>query len=140
MKHAAHFVSALVSLALLFGCGGGTSVEHHVPDHAHGTVEMASDSARWSANPETTEGIRGMQALVGGYPANGLTEHLLRDSLDARMALIFERCTMKGEAHEALHHYLLPLQGLIHRLPEGSSSPQVDSLRRHLRHYDEVFY
>lgn len=72
MKQESHLVSALVSLALLSGCGGGTSVEHHDPDHAYGTVEMAADSTRWPANPETTEGIRGMQALVGGFPANGL--------------------------------------------------------------------
>lgn len=140
MKHAVHLVYALIPLVLLFGCGGGTSVEHHDPDHAHGTVEMAADSTRWPANPETTEGIRGMQALVEGYPANGVSSVTLRDSLDARMAMIFERCTMKGEAHEALHHYLVPLQELIHRIPDEASGAQLDSLQQHLRHYDEVFY
>ena len=140
MKHEGHLACALVFLVLLFGCGGGTSEEHHAPDHAHGAVEMAVDSTRWQANLETTEGIRGMRALVEGYPANGMSSGPLRDSLDARMALIFERCTMKGEAHEALHHYLLPLQGLIHRIPEGASSAQLDSLRHHLAHFDEVFY
>jgi hypothetical protein len=101
---------------------------------------MAADSTRWPANPETTEGIRGMQALVEGYPANGVSSVTLRDSLDARMAMIFERCTMKGEAHEALHHYLVPLQELIHRIPDEASGAQLDSLQQHLRHYDEVFY
>lgn len=47
---------------------------------------------------------------------------------------------MKGEAHEALHHYLLPLQELIKRIPDRASGTQLDSLDQHLRQYDEVFY
>lgn len=129
---------------LLIGCGGGTAHEHehhHTAMHEHaGTAAATTDSARWQANSGTTEGIRGMLALVDGYPANGLTSGVLHDSLDARLGMIFARCTMKGEAHEALHHYLLPIQDLIVRLPERSSPAQLDSLREHLRHYDEVFY
>lgn len=109
--------------------------------HEHAaTAAVNADSARWQANAETTEGIRGMRALVDGYPANRLTSGVLHDSLDARLGLIFARCTMKGEAHEALHHYLLPIQDLIGRLPERSSPDQLDSLREQLRHYDDVFY
>ncbi len=141
MKHPIHFVIATVSTVLVLGCGPGTSEEHRADHHAHGVGTTAHpDSARWQANGETTDGIHGMQVLADGYPANGLTSGLLRDSLDARMSMIFERCTMKGEAHDALHHYLLPLQDLIDHIPEEKSAAQLDSLRQHLHHYDEVFY
>ena len=139
MKHSIHLLGFLASVAMLFGCG--TSEEQHAAGHAHdGASAAVADSGRWQANAETLDGIHGMQALVAGYPANGLTATLLRDSLDARISVIFQRCTMKGEAHEALHRYLIPLQGLIRRIPEGSSGSQLDSLQQHLRHYDEVFY
>ena len=104
------------------------------------TSAASADSARWKANPETTEGIRGMSALVEGHPGNGLSASQLRDSLDGRMALIFERCTMTGEAHEALHRFLLPMMGMIKRIPEDGAGAELDSLRDHLRRYDEVFY
>lgn len=138
MKHTIPLLSALTSIAILFGCG--TSEEQHAADHTHGVAPTHTNGGRWPANPETTEGIHGMQALAEGYPGNGLSSRLLRDSLDARMSMIFERCTMKGEAHGALHQYLLPLQDLIGRIQEEKSGAQLDSLRQHLRQYGELFY
>ncbi|MBL8011879.1 MAG: hypothetical protein JNJ64_14840 [Flavobacteriales bacterium] len=129
----------MIASALLSSCAGGTVHEHPQKGPAHAGTPAAVDSVRWQANPETTEGIRGMQALVDGLPGNGLGGAQLRDSLNARMAMIFDRCTMDGEAHEALHAYLLPLMGMIKRLPDEPSSAHVDSLRTHLRHYGEVF-
>lgn len=134
------FGSMLIGSVLLLGCGGDTMPGHRHDDPAQGSGTAAVDSARWQANPETTEGVHGMQALVDGYPGNGLNGPLLRDSLNARMAMIFERCTMDGEAHEALHTYLLPLMGMIKRLPDTPNDAHVDSLRTHLHHFGEVFY
>ncbi|MCB0783366.1 MAG: hypothetical protein KDB87_10680, partial [Flavobacteriales bacterium] len=46
-------------------------------------IEATRDAqGRWPANAATTEGVRGMQALVVGYPDNGLTGGLLKDSLE----------------------------------------------------------
>ncbi|MBK6628225.1 MAG: hypothetical protein IPJ87_07320 [Flavobacteriales bacterium] len=132
--------NALIATVLLFGCGDGKVLEHQHDGTAHDSSTAAVDSLRWQANPETTEGIRSMQALVEGLSRNGLSGIQLRDSLDARLAMIFERCTMDGEAHEALHAYLLPLMGMIKRLPDTPSEAHVDSLRTHLHHYGEVFY
>ena len=141
MKNPGLLLGALSSLALLFGCGGTAPDEHGAADHEHHDKAVEHmNSERWQANPETTDGIQGMQALADGYPANGLTSGQLRDSLSTRMALIFDRCTMKGDAHDALHRYLSPLQGSIARIHEGSSKASLDSLRQHLRHYDKVFY
>lgn len=129
----------LITAVLLTGCGGsGTGGRQH-RDAVHDSTVAVAGNDRWRANPETFEGIRGMQALADGFPANGLSGPQLRDSLDARMAMIFERCTMDGEAHEALHRYLLPMLGMIKRLPDAPSDAHVDSLRQHLRHFDEVF-
>jgi hypothetical protein len=81
-----------------------------------------------------------MRELLEGYPGNALNGTQLRDSLGAQMEMIFERCTMKGEAHEALHQYLQPLQGMIGRIPDAPGAVQLDSLERHFGLYDEVFY
>jgi hypothetical protein len=97
------------------------------------------ESVRWQANEATIQGVRGMQGLTAGYPGNGLAGGLLRDSLQERMALIFEQCTMEGEAHEALHEYLLPLIGIFRELPDDPKRSQLDSITAHLSRFDEQF-
>lgn len=139
MKNDFRLLAALTSATVLLSCGSSSEqrAEDHVLDGASTQVE---DSVRWQANPETIEGIRGMQALVAGYPSNGLASGVLRDSLEARMALIFERCTMEGEAHEALHTYLLPLISALRTLPDEPTSVELDSIAGHLGRFDEQFH
>ncbi|HOP44426.1 MAG TPA: hypothetical protein PLA11_12985 [Flavobacteriales bacterium] len=105
------------------------------------SIEATRDAqGRWPANAATTEGVHGMQALVAGYPDNGLTGGLLKDSLEERMGTIFVRCTMEGEAHEDLHDYLLPLMGMYRELPADPDSAQLAAIRLHLAAYDERFH
>ncbi|MCB0808847.1 MAG: hypothetical protein KDB96_06165 [Flavobacteriales bacterium] len=104
-------------------------------------IEATRDAqGRWPANAATTEGLRGMQALVEGYPDNGLTGGLLKDSLEERMGTIFVRCTMEGEAHEDLHDYLLPLIGMYRELPADPDSSQLAAIREHLEAYGGLFH
>lgn len=55
------------------------------------------------------------------------------------MGLIFERCTMEGEAHMALHDYLLPLITQFKELQEHPTPAQLDSLTSYLRTFDQKF-
>jgi len=136
--------SALISLIVaLSAC--------HSPPSADSTeteTRLAVDTSssisrdgpgRWKANPETIEGIRGMRALVAARPGSGLEGGLLRDSLEARMGAIFEGCTMEGEAHLALHDYLVPLMKLLRDLPDSPEPSQLDSISAHLSLFDERF-
>ena len=115
------------------------------PDAAERTTSPTKEATRdaqgrWPANAATTEGVRGMQALVEGYPDNGLTGGLLKDSLEERMGTIFVRCTMEGEAHEDLHDYLLPLMGMYRDLPEEPDSAQLAAIREHLAAFGDRFH
>lgn len=103
------------------------------------SLQSRDELGRWKANPETMVGIRGMRALISAYPGSGLDGSLLRDSLDARMGAILERCTMEGEAHHALHDYLVPLMKLLHQLPDSPEPSQLDSISVHLALFDERF-
>lgn len=127
--------------AWLLAMACGTAVPEASERTARPTTVLARDAqGRWPANTATTEGVRGMQALVEGYPDNGLTGGLLKDSLEERMGTIFVRCTMEGEAHEDLHDYLLPLMGMYRDLPEEPDSAQLAAIRAHLAAYDERFH
>ena len=40
----------------------------------------------------------------------------LKDSLKSDFSMIFQKCTMKGEAHNQLHNYLKPMIGFFEGL------------------------
>lgn len=41
---------------------------------------------------------------------------ILADSLTAEFQMIFQNCSMEGEAHDQLHNYLLPILGKFNKL------------------------
>lgn len=125
---------------LLHACGTPT------PDATDGgpdavTVPPAPPAVdtRWEVNDATREGVQAMRHLVEGYPANGLRQGALKDTLEAHLTLIFERCTMDGEGHERLHEFLLPLYHQFRELPPEPAAGQVAAIREHLEGFGQVF-
>ncbi|MBL8922928.1 MAG: hypothetical protein JNJ54_29030 [Myxococcaceae bacterium] len=122
-----HRVLGLMTVALV-----AVGAAHLVLSLPHQTLEGAAHAhhadgpttaprgQRWEANRETVEGVRTMQALVTKAQADRLTT--LEAASELRMAWsgIFERCTMTGPAHEALHGFLVPLGGLLGELENAS--------------------
>lgn len=80
-----------------------------------------------------------MRRLITAYDAASAPAGALRDSLEDRMGLIFERCTMEGEAHLALHDYLLPFIAQFKELEDHPTPAQLDSLANYLRTFDQKF-
>lgn len=97
------------------------------------------DGPPWEVNAATREGVQAMRRLVEGYPANALRNGALKDSLETQLTLIFERCTMQGEAHERLHDFLLPLYQLYRELPPDPGPEQVAAIRTHLEGFGKEF-
>lgn len=92
---------------------------------------------RWKANPETTTGIANMVDILGAYdPASG-DPGALKAAMEEEFGLIFERCTMEGEAHNQLHNYLLPIH---HQLRDfAATEEQRTALGEHLAAYGNYF-
>ena len=113
------------------------------PDSTHAKATDAlppvtlNNGQRWKANPETTSGIATMVAILAAYdPATG-DPTVLKDALEAEFGLIFERCTMEGEAHNQLHNYLLPIH---HQLRDfAATEAQRTALGAHLATYGNYF-
>jgi hypothetical protein len=136
-------------LAFLFACRNQaeqtsdhaqTPVTHE--DHAAGV--SLNNGEKWQANPETIEGIRNMISFVDAVPASPTMDDCqsLKSNLENEFKMIFEKCTMTGEAHDQLHNYLLPLKDRIANLndKEGSScTTAVESVKQHLGEFGNYF-
>jgi hypothetical protein len=138
-----NFIIFFIMLALsAMGCGGGT--------HQHetmGEVKISlNNGERWQANIETTQGIKRMQEILAPHvekvPADANMCKSLGESLQAELDGIIKQCTMTGDAHEQLHHFLTPLFSSVNQLKEGRSAdcPEtIRSLKAHLDSYEKYF-
>lgn len=113
----------------------------HTEEHSHPTP--AAHASRWKANPETTEGVHTMQAIVARAKANALTKAEASSELRMAYQEIFTRCTMTGEAHEALHGFLMPTGALLDELDAANTSEQsaavLSRLEAKLATYAQTF-
>lgn len=158
MNH--RFTLVAVALALFtFGCSEQADRDDHSDAAAHGTVgqdhsdhpdgsELSADAEvpavkldngeRWVANPETTSGIANMVAVIEKQAAAPADANVVKAELEDEFALIFERCTMTGEAHDQLHNYLIPIHQRLSGF-DASDAAQLAEMKSYLATYGNYF-
>ncbi|MBE2251656.1 MAG: DUF4149 domain-containing protein [Myxococcus sp.] len=147
-----HRLVVVFVVLMLVGLGPHVAalVTQPTPAPAHDHAAEATPAARplppaaprWKANPETSEGVHAMAALVREALATARPADETATKLDEALQRIFQQCTMTGEAHEALHTFLVPLVGLIPELRASQGEATTATLRKleaQLARYDERF-
>lgn len=103
-----------------------------------------NNGERWMANAETTEGVNNMILLMDSFSD---TESVaayaeLSKELKNEFQLIFEKCTMTGESHNQLHHFLVPIKGWMKQMNStelDSCKKSYSALKSHLKEYQKFF-
>ncbi|MDG1314054.1 MAG: hypothetical protein P8P29_00840, partial [Flavobacteriaceae bacterium] len=98
----------------------------------------------WLANPETTEGIQKMKKRMSLFNNSENLEAyvILKAGLEEDFTELFEKCTMKGEAHNQLHNYLFPFLDLFDGLETSDlvvCKKSFSELNIHLNEYSNYF-
>ena len=110
--------------------------ENHDPT----TAVQLVNGGKWMANVETTQGIQSMTQMVEGAQADPTSlAKPLKESLLLEFTDILNKCTMKGESHEQLHNYLLPLKADIEKLSASPSAEELESIKSYLTTYYNYF-
>lgn len=101
---------------------------------------------KWKANVETTQGIKEMaKSVTEAMRAETKDEQLFRTlggKLQKDFNTIFEKCNMKGEAHDQLHNYLLPMVDMVKTFEKEdveSCNKTLTEIRGHLGSYFSYF-
>jgi hypothetical protein len=137
-------VILLVSVAILFmSCN---SNKKEVIDTSSIKIEGVSldNTKLWQANLETTEGIKKMQSIMHSFSEeDDVTAYAsLKDELEVEFTNIFQKCTMKGEAHNQLHNYLKPMIGIFEGLESSdlkTCKTNFKTMENHLAGYTNYF-
>jgi hypothetical protein len=120
-----------------------TTIEETVHTSENDTVELDNGNL-WEANNDTTIGINKMINRLSSFTEteNVAAYLILKEGLETDFTELFQKCTMKGEAHNQLHSYLLPMIDLF----EGLESSEIttckknfNELKTHLESYTSYF-
>jgi len=144
-------VSAVV---LLYSCGNQAKESHghskteevkKSEKNNHTENRLSLDNGKlWTANPETTTGVNNMIELVNSFSDkdNVNSYHNLTKNLKLEFSMIFQKCTMTGEAHNQLHNFLVPIKTLFDGLSSSDLNTCKESygtLKKHLAEYSNYF-
>lgn len=132
MKKTFHTVLLALVIGLTYSCKNdtkensdqkATEVVDETTEHDHGesTGLALNNGERWDANAETTTGVENMIALMNSFKEKeDVTAYpKLTQDLKTEFKMIFEKCTMTGEAHDQLHNFLIPIKDLLETLPSS---------------------
>ena len=157
MKKIVKLITVVAISLLAVSCGNNsekkktstseeTKVEIKTESEHHENEEelKLNNGKRWEANLETTEGVKKLQMQLKGFSGKESVESYakLTKELEVTFAEIFEKCTMKGEAHNQLHNFLKPMLDLFDGMKSGDlkeCEKSFDILNKHLTLYKEYF-
>ena len=130
-------------------CGGESkpaTEEATVKETTHevNEVEAGGENKIWPANLETTQGFHAMAKIMGEFSDKDNVEAYgkLVDDLKVEYRLIFKNCTMTGEAHDHLHHYLMPFSDMFKGLKSddlATCQASFKEMEAHLADYKNHF-
>lgn len=137
-------------IGLIYSCGNESEAISNsklkieeIQNTEHNDLVLDGDKL-WIANAETTSGIENMMNIMNSFTEKEEVSAYkpLTDSLRVEFSMIFQKCTMKGEAHNQLHNFLLPIKALFETLSSNDLEQCRESffnLNSHLKKYKNYF-
>ena len=131
-----------------------TSVETTNEHHEHETSNIYANAwtndielnngSKWQANIETNEGVERMKKSLKTQTTNSLEDYSkLVEQLNVDKNYVIKNCTMKGDSHDNLHVWLMPLIEKIEALSEAKTLEEAAKLKQSIEEnvnaYDSIF-
>lgn len=136
--------AGLIMLAM--GCGSSehqekATTEMHAGYAAAATPLSMNGTEKWKADASTLDYVQQMEERVNGYLAAPVTDHMvLVGQLQADLSSLTAGCTMKGQAHDELHNWLLPYIGQVKMLAATEDPDTAQQIIKDLKAQLESFH
>lgn len=122
--------------------GEGEHIEAGKDEHASTGGIALNNGEKWPADKHTNDKVSEMKKEVNNYKSTK-DYSKLSTNLDADVNELIKGCTMDGEPHNQLHHWLEPFMGLVKSMNEAKSdiekTVKVEKIETSLNQYTEYF-
>ena len=150
MQPTSSILTALFALSLLASCGADKAAESSAPEPAHAAAPSTDGieglglnaGSKWVMDDHTRDVIGKMASAFQGHDLAAMDEAALKAAgaeLKALITELIQGCTMKGEAHDALHVLLSGYIPAVSALAKSGDRADATVVRHYLEQYDSYF-
>lgn len=141
--------SILLSTFFLFSCNDKAKNESaetsqatktEVHEHSNDETIQLNDGQKWKVDVDMMAHIRIMENDVTSFDKETPENYqLLADNLKKNLDLLTSNCTMKGEAHDELHKWLLPYIELVDDFSKDKSNENLAKIQESFTTFNQYF-
>lgn len=139
------FLLAAVGLSF-FSCNTQSKEEKpakiKTAEHQHSESEaiQLNEGEKWKVDDNMILYIRNMEKDVVNFEKEDDKNYsLLADKLKVNLDLLTSNCTMKGEAHDELHKWLVPYIELVDAFSKEKSANQLIEIQHSFKTFNQYF-
>ena len=130
---------------LIFSCNTKSkeekTTEIKTEEHQHSESEtiQLNNGEKWKVDDNMMIHIRNMEKDVVHFDQEKSTNYsLLADKLKTNIDILTSNCTMKGQAHDELHKWLVPYIELVDSFSKEKSANQFTEIQNLISKIDEM--
>lgn len=130
----------------LFSCNTKSkeekTTEIKTEEHQHSESEtiQLNEGKKWKVDDDMMLHIRNMEKDVVNFDKTDDKNYsLLAGKLKVNIDLLTSNCTMKGEAHDELHKWLVPYIELIDAFSKEKSANQFTEIQHSFKTFNQYF-
>lgn len=142
----------VLSVFLLFSCNDKTNnettegtetiqtTEAETHNHSDDETIQLDGNKKWKVDDNMMVHIRNMEKDVADFDnSNPENYQILADNLKENLDLLTSNCTMKGQAHDELHKWLLPYLDLVDDFSKDKSAEQFTEIQHSFTTFNQYF-
>jgi hypothetical protein len=131
---------------LLFSCNTKskeektTEIKTEVHQHSESETIQLNNGEKWKVDDNMMLHIRNMEKDIVHFDQEKSTNYsLLTDKLKKNIDLLTSNCTMKGQAHDELHKWLVPYIELVDLFSKEKSANQFTEIQNSFKTFNQYF-
>lgn len=99
-----------------------------------------NDGEKWKVDDNMMEHIRNMENDIVAFTNKSDKNYTqLASKLKANLDLLTSNCTMKGQAHDELHKWLVPYIDLVDSLEKENTDEQFKAIQHSFETFNQYF-
>lgn len=131
---------------LIFSCNTKSkeekTTEIKTEEHQHSESEtiQLNNGEKWKVDDNMMLHIRNMEKDVVHFDQEKSTNYsLLANKLKTNIDILISNCTMKGQAHDELHKWLVPYIELVDSFSKEKSANQFTEIQNSFKTFNQYF-
>lgn len=131
---------------LIFSCNTKSkeekTTEIKTEEHQHSESEtiQLNNGEKWKVDDNMMIHIRNMEKEVVHFDQEKSTNYsLLANKLKTNIDILISNCTMKGQAHDELHKWLVPYIELVDSFSKEKSANQFTEIQNSFKTFNQYF-